>query len=75
MWANADSTVLGTLRCAKPATPATCDMGLDRLPREHARQMLADWREMVERTDQRALGTGAGANAPSVAAREIQRRP
>jgi len=63
MWAGADSTVLGTLTCARPADPASCEMGLDRMPRQHVRQMLADWREMVARTDQRTAGRDATTDA------------
>ena len=63
LWASADSSVLGTLTCARPADPESCEMGLDRMPREHVRQLLADWREMVARTDQRTAGRDAAADA------------
>lgn len=69
MWSSADSTVLGTLTCAKPADPSTCEMGVDRMPPAHVRQMIADWREMVARTDQAT----AGQDSPEGVMREIDR--
>jgi hypothetical protein len=71
MWASRDSTVLGVLTCSKPANPETCEMGIDRMPVAHVRQMIADWREMVSRTDQSTAGT---VDVHDAARREIERR-